>query len=159
MTDWGSFTAMLFSLHPSLFSWWRKAVTPPPVLLSCILPLPSTALLIFPDWCLLPAISMSFHLSVFSSSSTVGKKCQQEKASQRGSGALRYANIMLMVLCEQLNCCQLKAIRNSSVWHFGCRWRGLIQQFHSSAVYCICICALKSLIILPLWVSHLSAAG
>lgn len=104
-------TGTLSSLHPSLFSWCRKAVTPPAVLPSYILPLPSTALLTFPDWCLLSAISLSFPPECIFLRRARCEKCQQENAGRRGCVALCHANTMLMVLCKRLICCQLKAIR------------------------------------------------
>ena len=105
-------TDTLSSLHPSLFSWCRKAVTPPAVLPSYILPLPSTALLIF-SWLMSPLryFSVISTWMYFPPAGAVCEKCQQEKTGRRGCVALYHANTMLMVLCKRLICCQLKAIR------------------------------------------------
>ena len=105
-------TGTLSSLHPSLFSWCRKAVTPPAVLPSYILPLPSTALLIYPDWCLLSAISLSFPPEcVFLPAGAVWKMSTRKGRPTGMCSTFSHANTMLMVLSKRLICCQLEAIR------------------------------------------------
>lgn len=122
MTDRGSFTDMLISLHPSLFRLMGKSCDTS--LFSCYTSflLPSSGLLVFPDWCLLSAIVISPEC-VFICRAVWNMRARESRRG--GFVALRYANIMLMVLCKRLNCCQFKAIRNSSVWCSGFRWGGV----------------------------------